>query len=184
MSTVVVEAKKGMQDAVEHFVKELKNLRTNRANPGMLENVSVEVYGSRMSVKSLAAISVSEGRQLIVNPFDPQTAGPIAKAIDGANLGLQAILEGNQIRIPVPPLSEEVRKDIVKHAKKKAEEAKIAVREVRKKCNEKAKKEKADSTITEDQMRRFEKEIQELTDKSCKEIDTLCSEKEKDILQV
>ena len=184
MSAVVAEAKKGMQDTIKHFMKELKNLRTNRANPGMLENVMVEVYGSKMNLKSLGTISVLEGRQLLFTAFDPQTAGAVAKGIEAANLGLQAILEGHLVRVPVPPLSEEVRKDIVKFAKKRAEDSKISIREVRKKCNDKIKKQKTDGLITEDQVKRFEKDIQELTDKSCKEIDTLCAEKEKDILQV
>lgn len=181
---VIQEAKRGMQDAMAHFEKELKNLRTGRANPGMLDDVMVEVYGSQMNIKSLGTVAVSEGRQLTITPFDPQTAGAIGKSIEKSNLGLQPIVDGAIIRVPVPPLSEDVRKDIVKQGKKKAEDAKISIREVRKKTNDMVKKQKADGDITEDQVKKLEKGIQNLTDDYCKQVDTKFAEKEKDILSV
>lgn len=182
--TVINQTKQEMESAIEHFKKELRNLRTGRANPSMLDDVKVEVYGSLMNIKSLATVTVAEARQLMITPFDPQTTSTIGKAIEQSPLGLMPIVEGNIIRVPVPALTEEVRKDIVKHGKKKAEEAKVHIRDVRKKANDTLKKQKASSEITEDEQKRFEKQVQELTDKYCKMIDDLFTEKEKDILAI
>ncbi len=173
-----------MNDAIEHFKKELSFLRSGRANPGMLDSVQVEVYGSQMRLKELATVSAPESRQLLISPFDPQTAGPIAKSIEKANLNIQPILEGSIIRINIPPMDESMRKEIVKQAKKKAEDAKIAVREVRRKGNDLSKKLKTDGEITEDEMKKTEKLIQELTDSNCKLIDELFGVKEKEIMTV
>ncbi len=178
------EIKSSMEDTIEHYKKELRNLRTGRPNPGMLDDVTVEVYGAEMRLKELASVSISEGRQLVVTPFDPQTAGPISKGIEKANLNVQPILEGNLVRVPVPPLSEEVRRDIVKQGKKKAEDTKISIRDSRRRGNEILKKQKSDGEITEDIQKKSEKLIQELTDKYCKTVDDLFSEKEKDIMEV
>ncbi|MBY0530161.1 MAG: ribosome recycling factor [Rhabdochlamydiaceae bacterium] len=178
------QTKTKMQATVDHFKTELKNLRTNRANPGVLDNVQVEVYGSQMRLKELATVSVPEPRQLLVSPFDPQTVGPIVKGIERANLNLQPISEGGSIRINIPPMDESTRKLIVKQGKQKAEEAKITIREIRRKNNELVRKLKADGEITEDIMKKDEKSIQEFTDKFCKEIDDLFTAKEKEILTV
>lgn len=178
------QAKTKMQAALEHFKQELKNLRTNRANPGMIDGVAVEVYGTQMRIRDLATVTVPEPRMLLVSPFDPQTAGPISKAIEKANLNLQPILEGNIIRINVPPMDESVRKEIVKVGKKKAEDAKIVIRDIRRKNNELVRKQKADGDITEDVMKKAEKTIQDLTDQFCKEIDDLFAAKEKEIMVV
>ncbi len=182
--SVVKDTESKMKSAIEHFKVELRNLRSSRANPSILDSVLVEVYGTEMKIKELGQVSVSEGRQLIVTPFDPQVAGPISKGIEKANLNLQPILEGAIVRVPVPPLTEEIRKETVKQGKKKAEEAKVQIREIRRKGNELARKQKADMEITEDVMKKLEKQIQELTDKFCKEVDQLFSEKEKDIMEV
>ncbi len=173
-----------MQAAVDHFKGELKGLRTNRANPAMLDGVVVEVYGAQMRLKELANITVPESRQILVSPFDPQTAGAIAKGIERANLNLQPIVEGHSVRINVPPMDEAMRKQICKQGKQKAEDAKIVVRDIRRKNNELVRKQKADSIITEDVMKKDEKMIQEFTDKFCKEIDDLYSTKEKEIMTV
>ncbi|MCI5051554.1 MAG: ribosome recycling factor [Simkaniaceae bacterium] len=182
--TVKQEAKTHMDMALEHFKKELKNLRTSRANPGMLDDVMVDVYGSEMNIKSLATVTVAEARQLVVTPFDPQTVGAIGKSIEKANLGLMPIVEGNLVRVPVPPLNEEVRKDIVKLGKKKLEEAKVSIRDARRKANELARKLKSDGELTEDALKGAEKQVQELTDNYCKQLDQLFTEKEADILAV
>jgi ribosome recycling factor len=181
---ILKDTKSKMQQALEHFEKDLKNLRSGRANPGMLEDVMVEVYGSMMPIKKVANISIAEARQLLITPFDPQSAGMIAKGIEKANLNLQAIIDGHHVRVPVPQLSEEVRKDIVKTAKKKAEDAKIQIRDIRRKGNEAAKKQKADGILAEDQVKKLEKLIQEATDKFCKDIDDRLSQKEKELLSV
>ncbi|HSW72065.1 MAG TPA: ribosome recycling factor [Chlamydiales bacterium] len=178
------QTKQGMQQALDHFKQELKNLRSSRANPGMLDGVHVEAYGTQMRLKELANVTAPEARQLLVTPFDPSTTNAIAKGIEAANLGVRAIVDGHIIRINIPPMDESLRKDIVKICKKKSEEAKVAIREVRRKNNETVKKQKADGIIPEDAMKKLEKSIQDLTDKFCKDIDTLCAEKEKEILSI
>lgn len=182
--SITEETKVKMQAALEHFKTELKNLRSSRANTAMLDGVTVEAYGSQMRIKELANVTVPEPRQLLISPFDPQTAGFIAKGIEKANLNLQAIIEGNVIRINVPPMDESMRKQIVKQGKQKAEDAKIVIRDIRRKNNELARKHKADGLIAEDVMKKEEKGIQDLTDKFCKEIDALFATKEKEIMTV
>ena len=178
------ETKAKMEAALEHFKQELNNLRTNRANPYMLDGVLIEAYGSNMKIRDLANITVPEPRQLLIAAFDGSMAGPIAKGIEKANMGLQPMHEGNLVRITIPPMDENMRKEIAKQGKKKAEEAKVSIREVRRKQNDLVRKQKADSEITEDVMKREEKLIQELTDKFCKQIDELFSSKEKEIMTV
>jgi len=178
------ETKKSMEESFQHFLTELKNLRTGRPSPGMLDDITVEVYGSQMNMKGIATVAISEGRQLVVTPFDPQTAPSIAKAIEKANMNLQAIVDGGVVRVPVPPLSADMRKDVVKQGKKKSEDAKVSIREIRKKANNLSKQQKTDGDLTEDQVKRMEKDIQKLTDDYCKQIDVKFSEKEKDILTV
>jgi ribosome recycling factor len=182
--SVTEQTKSKMQTALEHFKNELKNLRTNRANPAMLDGVIVEAYGSQMRIKELANVTVPEPRQLLISPFDPQTAGSIAKGIEKANLNLQPVVEGQVIRIHVPPMDESMRKQIVKQGKEKAEDAKIVIRDIRRKNNELVRKQKVDGIVTEDVMKKEEKGIQDLTDKFCKEIDDLFATKEKEIMTV
>ncbi len=178
------ESKSKMGAAVEHFKTELKGLRSSRAQPALLDVVVVEVYGSPMPIKNLAHVTAPESRQLLVSPFDPQTVAAIAKGIERANLGVMPIVEGNAIRVSIPPMDEDRRKKTVQQGKKMAEEAKIAVREVRRKYNELVRKQKADGDITEDVMKKQETLIQTHTDQMIKEIDALFAAKEKEILTV
>lgn len=178
------ESKSKMAAAIEHFKTELKGLRSGRAHPGLLDTVVVEVYGSPMNLKNLAHVTAPEARQLLVSPFDPQTAAAIAKGIERANLGLMPVVEGSAIRVAVPPMDEERRKKTVQQGKKMAEEAKVSVREVRRKYNELVRKQKADGEITEDVMKKQETLIQTHTDQMIKEIDALFAAKEKEILTV
>ncbi len=180
----VEETKKKMQAAIEFFLKDLRGLRTGRPNPAMIENVIVEAYGTQMRLKELATIAVAEPRQLLVTPYDANLLGPISKAVESANLNLQPQSEGNIIRIPFPSLNEQTRKDLVKQAKKKSEEAKISIRNIRREANDAIKKEKTDGEITEDMQKRMEKSIQENTDKFCKEIDAAVEKKETEIMEV
>ncbi|GAB4191711.1 MAG: ribosome recycling factor [Simkaniaceae bacterium] len=182
--SIVDETKNKMQAALDFFLKDLRGLRTGRPNPAMIENVMVEAYGTEMRLKDLATIAVSEPRQLLVTPFDANTAGPIAKGIESANLNLQPQAEGNIIRIPFPPLNEQTRKDLVKQAKKKGEDAKISIRNIRREGNDTLKKLKTSGEITEDMQKKMEKKIQENTDKFCKEIDEFVTKKEKEIMEV
>lgn len=178
------QAKQKMVASLDHFKEALKQLRTGRANPSVLDHVQVEVYGSMMRIKEVANITAPEARVLLVSPFDPQTTSAIAKGIEKANLNLRPIVDGHLVRIPIPPMDETVRKEMVKQGKKKAEDAKIAIREIRRKQNELVRKQKADGDIAEDQVKKLEKSIQEYTDQYCKEVDDLMQTKEKEIMTV
>ena len=173
-----------MAQALEHLKTELKNIRTGRANPGMLDAVAIEVYGTQMRLKDVATVSVPEQKQLLITPFDGNNAGAIRKSIEKANLGVQPVLDGNTIRITLPPMDESVRKSMVQLCHKKKEEAKITVRKVRQEGNNELKKKKSLGDISEDDQKRDEKKIQDLTDKFCKEADKLAQEKEKDVLTI
>jgi ribosome recycling factor len=177
------DTKQKMKQAVEHLKTEYRSLRTNRVNPSMLDDLKVDMYGSLVSIKSIATVSIQE-RQLIITPFDPSAKAAIVKAISNSPLNLSAMQEQTYVRVPVPPLNEELRKEIAKQAKQKTEAAKIVVREIRRKSNETIKKQKADGLIAEDEVKKLEKIIQELTDEHCKEMDKLFQEKEKEILTV
>ncbi|MCY3974399.1 MAG: ribosome recycling factor [Simkaniaceae bacterium] len=178
------EAEQKMQRACDRLVDELSGIRTNRPNPSLLDSVPVEVYGSEMKIRDIASVSVSEGRQLIVTPFDTHNAGAIGKAVGKADLGLQGIVDGHVVRVPIPPMSEELRNALAKEAKDKAEKAKVTVRDHRRKGNDTLDKQKTSGEISEDAQKRGKKLIQELTDKFCKEIDRLYEEKARDILEV
>lgn len=184
MNHVIDETKQKMQDAIEHLQEELKNIRTGRANPAMLDNVQVEVYGTQMRIKDIASVSVPEPRQLLITPFDASNAGSIAKGIERANLNVNPSVDGNQVRIVIPAMDDNIRQEMAKLCSRRKEETKVSVRNVRREANEKVRKQKADGDIAEDQEKRLEKEIQELTDKFCKQADDLASEKEKEVLTV
>ncbi len=175
------QTKTKMAAAIEHYKNDLKNIRTGRANPGMVDHIMVEVYGSPMRLKDIASITVPESRQLLITPFDHQHASTIGKAIDKANTGFTAIVDGSSVRIKIPPMTEELRKKMVKICHDEREKAKITIRNIRRDANELVRKQKADGEIAEDMMKKLEKAIQELTDKSCKEADDLADKKEKEI---
>lgn len=178
------QAKAKMAAAIEHLKNELKNIRTGRANAGMLDNVMVEVYGSPMRLKEVASVTTPEARQLLVTPYDAQNTNAIGKAIERANLGFMPIVDGNLVRIKIPPMDESMRKEMVKICHKKREESKVSIRNIRRDCNELVRKEKADGNIAEDMMKKLEKTIQELTDKYCKEADDIAQKKEVEVTTV
>ena len=178
------EVKSAMDAAIDHVRKELKTLRTGRANPSILDSVSVEVYGTNMRIKEMANVTTPESRQILITPYDRNNVTSIATAITKANLNITPLAEGNFIRINIPPMDEAIRKDIAKQCKKKAEDGKIAIREIRRKYNDLAKKQKSSSEITEDEMKRLEKIVQDSTDKFCKIIDDISKEKEKEIMEI
>ncbi len=181
---IVDQTKKGMIGSIEHLQEELRSLRAGRANSAIVEGVSVEVYGSQMRVKELATITMPETRQLLLTPFDVNNAGSIAKAIEKGNLGVRVALEGKMVRIFFPELDQNRRKELADQVHKKKEECKVSVRSVRRESNEKLKKLKADGHIPEDDLKRLEKQVQELTDHYCKEADELATVKEKEIMTV
>lgn len=178
------QAKTKMIAAIEHLKNELKNIRTGRANAGMLDNVMVEVYGSPMRLKEVASVTTPEARQLLITPYDAKNASAIGKAIERANLGVMPIVDGNLVRIKIPPMDESMRKEMVKVCHKRREESKVSIRNIRRDCNELIRKEKADGNIAEDMMKKMEKTIQELTDKYCKEADDIAQKKEVEVTTV
>lgn len=170
-----------MNKAIENLESNLKTIRTGRANPTILDRVEVEYYGSMMPINQLASISVVEGRQLMIKPFDKNMLKEIERSIAMADLGLVPQNDGNVVRIMIPPLTEDRRKALTKDANKMGEEAKIAVRNVRRDAQNAAKK---DKELTEDLKKQTQDDIQKATDEAVKKIDKIVDEKNKDILSV
>ncbi|MCP5536979.1 MAG: ribosome recycling factor [Akkermansiaceae bacterium] len=185
-SEALKNTEQSMKKAVEYAIHEFAAIRTGKASPALVENIDVHVasYGSNMKVKGLAVITVPEPRMIMVQPFDPSTTKDIAKAILESNTGLNPANEGKHLRIPVPELSEERRKDMVKMVRNQAEEARVRVRACRKDGMDAAKKMKAANAITEDGQHDFEAEVQELTNKYIKEIDEHLAAKETELMTV
>src|SRR5579863_6837742 len=181
---VVTDLRKRMEGAVDVLRKEFGGLRTGRASASLLEPVHVEAYGNRMPLSQVGTVSVPEPRLLIVQVWDKGNVKATEKAIREAGLGLNPQSEGQTIRVPVPDLSEERRKELTKVAAKYAEQARVSVRNVRRDGLDLLKKQEKDSAITQDQHRKLEKEIQNLTDATIKRIDDLLAQKDKEILQV
>src|SRR4051812_25812144 len=184
MTHIEAQVKGAMQATLEHLKAELKTLRTGRANASILDKVHVEIYGSYMPLKAVANINVPEARQIVVTPFDHSNTNAISKAIEAANLGVNPMVDGKVIRINVPPMDESIRKQIAKQCKDLGEKTKISLRDVRRKFNDLIRKQKTDGLIPEDQLKKMEKHIQDLTDKFCKDVDTTCAEKEKEIMSI
>ena len=173
-----------MDKAVSALKEEFSGLRTGRANVGLLDPVSVEAYGSTAPLNSVAAISVPEPRMISVNVWDKSMVGPVEKAIRAAGLGLNPIVDGQTLRIPVPALTEERRKELAKLAGKYAEQQKIAVRNVRRDANDDLKKAEKASEISQDEQKKMEAEVQKDTDAAIKRIDETLKAKEVEIMQV
>jgi ribosome recycling factor len=173
-----------MDKAVAALKDEFSGLRTGRANAGLLEPVRVEAYGSASPLTAVAAISVPEPRMLSVSVWDKGMVTAVEKAIRNANLGLNPIVDGQTLRIPVPPLTEERRKDLAKLAGKYSEQQKIAVRNVRRDANEDLKKAEKASDISQDEQKKMETEVQKDTDAAIKRIDEALKIKEQEIMQV
>lgn len=181
---VTKEAKKQMNQAIDHLGVELKHIRTGRADSGILNSVQVEVYGTQMKVQELANITTPEARQILISPFDGSTLGAIRKGIENANIGINPVVDGNQIRLNIPPMDENMRKEMVKLAKKKGEEAKVSIRNARRDGNDQLKKLKSSGDLPEDLVKKGENEIQKLTDSFCKQVDEIIACKEKDIMAI
>jgi ribosome recycling factor len=172
-----------MAGALEHFEGELRKVQTGRAQPSMLDGIKVEVYGSLMPLNQAANITVPEPQLLQVTPFDPSNIGPISAAIrNDQSLGLNPSDDGRVVRIPVPPLTEERRRQIVKQTGEKVEEARIAMRQVRQDALQDAKRQKDAKTLTEDAVKAVEKEIDRLMGDYQAKIDAVFKAKEKEIL--
>lgn len=178
------QTKAKMLAALEHLKTELKTIRTGRANPAMVEGVIVEVYGAPARLKDIASINAPEARMLVITPFDPKNAAAIGKAIEKANIGVSPIVDGNMVRIRIPQMDENMRKEMVKMCHKRLEEAKISIRNIRRDGNDTIRKLKAAGEIAEDIMKKTEKNIQDLTDKYCKEADDIAEKKEKEVSSI
>ncbi len=173
-----------MSKAVEDFRGELAGLRTGRASVHMLDTVHVDAYGSQMPLNQVATVHAPEAQLITVQPFDPSILGAIEKSIRSADLGLNPMNDGKLIRVPVPPLTEERRKDMVKHLHRILEEHRTAVRNIRRDGVDVVKKATKDKRITEDDERRALDELQKLTDDEIKKMEDLAKQKEKEVMQV
>ena len=178
------QLKARMDKAVEDFRKEMAAVRTGRASVHMLDTVQIEYYGTAMPLNQVAQVHAPEAQLITVQPFDPSTLGTIEKAIRSADLGLNPMNDGKIIRVPVPPLTEERRKEMVKHLHKILEEHRTAVRNIRRDGNEAIKKALKDTKITEDEERRALDEIQKLTDEEIKKMEEMSKGKEKEVLEL
>lgn len=181
---VLEDTKKKMEKVIESTKKEFASLRTGRANPSLLDRVEVEAYGTRMPLDQVAMVSAPEPRMLLLQPYDKSTISSIEKAIRIADLGLNPANDGALIRIAIPALTEERRKEMVKTAKKIAEEMKVAVRNVRRDANDEIKKMEKASELTEDDSKKSQNDIQKLTDQYITKIDEILAAKEKEIMEV
>ncbi|MBO1306602.1 ribosome recycling factor [Enterococcus sp. 669A] len=182
--TVMNEAKQKMKKAEDALQRQLGQIRAGRANASLLDRITVNYYGAPTPVNQLASITVPEARVLMITPFDKSTIEDVEKAILASDIGLNPANDGNVIRLVIPQLTEERRKELAKEVKKEAEGAKVVVRNVRRDAMDDYKKQQKNGDITEDDLRNMEKEIQQLTDNSVKEIDKIVSEKEKELLDV
>ncbi|MBO0424209.1 ribosome recycling factor [Enterococcus plantarum] len=182
--TVLETAKEKMSKAEQSLQRELGQIRAGRANASLLDRIQVDYYGALTPVNQLAGINIPEARVLMITPFDKNSLEDIEKAIQASDIGISPTNDGTVIRLVIPQLTEERRKELAKDVKKAAENAKIAVRNIRRDAIDELKKQQKSNDITEDELRNLEKEAQKLTDDSVKNIDTITSEKEKELLEV
>ncbi len=178
------ESKRKMEKAIESLKEDLNSIRTGRANPKILDRITVEYYGTPTPLNQLAGISVPEPRMILIQPWDVKSVSDIEKAILKSDLGLNPSNDGKIIRLIIPQPTEERRKDLVKLAKKQGEDAKVAIRNIRRNANTSLKNAEKDKLITEDDLKVIETEIQNNTDEEIKRIDEIISGKNKEILEV
>jgi ribosome recycling factor len=178
------QLKSRMEKAVEDFRREMAAVRTGRATVNMLDTVKVDYYGSLMPVNQIAQVHAADAQLITVTPFDPSSMAEIEKAIRSADLGLNPMNDGKMIRIPVPPLTEERRKEMVKHLHKILEEHRTAIRNIRRDGNDQIKKTLKDKKISEDDERRSLEEIQKLTDDEIKKMEEMSKAKEKEVMEI
>jgi ribosome recycling factor len=179
-----IQLKTRMDKAVDDFRKALMGTRTGRASVHMLDSVSVDAYGAQMPLNQVATVHTPEPQLITVQPFDPSQLGAIEKSIRQAELGLNPMNDGKIIRVPIPPLTEERRKEMVKHLHKVLEDHRTAVRNIRRDGNDAIKKALKDKKITEDEEKRSMDEIQKLTDGEIKKMENMCKAKEKEVMEI
>jgi ribosome recycling factor len=184
LKEVYTQLKTRMEKAVEDFRREMAAVRTGRATVNMLDTVKVDYYGSLMPVNQIAQVHAADAQLITVTPFDPSSLAEIEKAIRSADLGLNPMNDGKMIRVPVPPLTEERRKEMVKHLHKILEEHRTAIRNIRRDGNDQIKKALKDKKISEDDERRALEEIQKLTDDEIKKMEEMSKTKEKEVMEI
>lgn len=184
MNESVKDGKLRMDKSVEAFRSEVAKIRTGKATTALLDGIKVDYYGTPTPLKQVGNLSVLDVHTLAITPWDKALVPIIDKAILSADLGLNPISDGTNIKIPIPPLTEERRKEMVKMVKKVGEEAKVAIRNIRRDANDHLKKQEKDKKITEDQLKEAEKETQKLTDEHITNIDEIIKHKEKEIMEV
>lgn len=183
-NTIKNDTKNRMDKTIETLKNDFSSLRAGRAHISLLDGIMVEAYGSMTPLSQVGTVSVPDARTLSVSVWDRGLAKAVEKSIRESDLGLNPASDGQLIRIPIPPLSEERRKELLKVAGKYSEQNKVAIRNIRRDALDEIKKLKKDNAISEDDEKRFESEVQKLTDESVKKIDDLLAQKEKDIMQV
>lgn len=181
---ILQDAEHKMDHSVELLRQELAGIRTGKASPALLDNVQVEAYGSMVPINQIGNISTPDGRTIAVQPWDKSMVDEVIKAVQGSDLGLTPNSDGTVIHIPIPPLTEERRREYVKMVKKIGEDCKISIRNVRRDMNDRIKKEEKDSNISEDESKRHHKTIQDLTDQYVEAVDETISAKEEEIMEI
>jgi ribosome recycling factor len=184
MQQVNKEAQTRMQKSIETLKTDLTKVRTGRANPGLLDHIKISVYGADTPLNQVANISVENARTLVVSPWDKSNVPAIEKAIISADLGLNPTTAGSVIRVPMPPLNEERRKELVKVVRDEAEGARVAIRNIRRDANQTCKDLLKAKTISEDEERRGQTDVQKLTDKFIAEVDAMLKTKENELMEV
>jgi ribosome recycling factor len=184
LETQLSQAQQKMRKAVDVVREELAMLRTGRASPKLLERVEVDYYGTKTPLNQLAGISVQEARLLVVSPYDRNALSAIEKAIQASDLGINPTNDGTVIRLAIPSLTEERRKDLVKVAREKAEDGRVAIRNVRRHAKDEMERLQKKGEVSEDDLMRVEKELQKLTDTHVEEVDELVAGKESELLEV
>lgn len=183
-SEIKKQSETKMSKSLESYRTTLTKIRTGRAHAGLLDTVQIDYYGAMMPINQVATVVASDARTLTVQPFEAKMAANIEKAIRDADLGLNPASNGSTIRVPMPALTEERRKELIKVVKSEAEDAKVAVRNIRRDANNELKAKLKDKAITEDDDKRSQDEIQKMTDKYITEIDKLTADKEKELMTV
>lgn len=184
MDSVIKDAKTRMKKAIENLEKEFSKLRTGRASTSLVEDLQVDYYGTPTPLNQIASISIPDSRTIAIQPWDKNAFSDVEKAIMKSDLGLTPVNDGKLIRINIPALTEERRKDLVKMAKKMTEDSKIAIRNIRRDANDALKDMKNDKKLTEDELHRGEGEVQKLTDEYVKKSDEVLADKEKEIMEI
>ncbi|MCX7847192.1 MAG: ribosome recycling factor [bacterium] len=181
---VLEDARERMRKAVEHLEHEFAGVRTGKASPALVEDIKVEYYGTHTALREIAGITTPEPRLIVIQPWDQNAVPNIVKAIQTSSLGITPVDDGRVVRVPIPELTEERRRDLDKHIKHMAEDARVAIRNIRREENERLKKLQKEGKITEDELRHAEKDVQKLTDDFIAKVNELLKHKEQEIFTV